>query len=72
MEHGITCRLVIQDDEVHLELYDAKCHSKECHEQGLFTVLPEEITKAINNRELMADLGENILIRLAVSNGIKL
>ncbi|WP_200382738.1 hypothetical protein [Thiococcus pfennigii] len=32
----------------------------------------EPIETAIQNKELMAQLGENILIRLAVSNGIEI
>lgn len=72
MEHGLICQLEQRDGETVLVLYDAKRTEKSFKKETLFTELPGAIEESVQNKELMAQLGESILIRLAVSNGIKI
>lgn len=72
MKHGLICKLKAENGAVSLELYDAVQGNDGMEESGLFTILPESIEEALGNKELMAQLGENILIRLAASNGVTL
>jgi hypothetical protein len=72
MKHGLICQLEVRNGETILVLHDATKNGSEFSNDALFTELPEPIETAIQNKELMAQLGENILIRLAVSNGIEI
>lgn len=72
MKHGLICKLTLKDGQTILQLFDAENSGSTYHVDEIFTVLPESIEKAINNKDLMAQLGESILIRLAVANGIEL
>ena len=72
MKHGLICHLEKRNGETILILLDAMKNGSEFSKGALFTVLPEPVETAIQNKELMAELGENILIRLAVSNGIEI
>ena len=70
MKRELICKLKAENGAVSLELYDAVQEQGGIEEGGLFTILPESIEEALGNKELMAQLGENILIRLATANGI--
>lgn len=72
MENGLICKLIQKNGDTILELFDANLDGGVAQTGTLFTELPEDIASAIGNKELMAQLGENILIRLAVTNGIQL
>lgn len=72
MKHELICQLEERNSETILVVLDATKNGREFSNGALFTELPEPIETAIQNKELIAQLGENILIRLAVSNGIEI
>lgn len=72
MKNGLICQLVEENGSFSLEVYDSSFDGKNHHRGPLFTILPETIGQAIENESLMQQLGENILFRLAASNGIEL
>lgn len=72
MKHGLICQLEERNGETIMVLLDATKNGSEFSSGALFTELPESIETAIQNNELMAQLGENILMRLAVLNGIEI
>ncbi|WP_305909456.1 hypothetical protein Q9L42_005375 [Methylomarinum sp. Ch1-1] len=72
MKHGLICQLDERNGETVLVLHDAAKTGASFQGATLFTELPEPIEIAIHNKELMAQLAENILIRLAILNGIEI
>jgi hypothetical protein len=72
MKHGLICKLKAENGAVSVELYDSVQGERGMDESDLFTVVPESIEEALGKKEFMAQLGENIFIRLATANGINL
>ena len=71
MKHRLICQLEDGNRETILHLFDATKAGKELRSGALYTELPEPIETAIQNEELMAQLGESIVTRITVSNGIE-
>lgn len=71
-EKVLICKLSREALENKLYIYDATIKEKNCEQNEFYTVMPSDIRTAIKNKDLMAQLGENILIRLAANYDIEL
>lgn len=71
-EKVLICKLNKQALDNKIHIYDATLKEGVCELNELYTVMPDDIRSAIKNKAQMAQLGENILIRIAASNGVEL
>lgn len=71
-EKVLICKLSREALDNKIHIYDGSIKNGVCEKNELFTIMPTDIRRAINDKKLMAQLGENILIRLAAFHDIEL